>query len=210
MSYSPRQVFRWKDPAVDPHLPALAIYFEPTPVINDEVTRQTGKQTYDDVLIAYVAPIGQPKSEASHEIERRLPDGTVKVNHFYSMKYAEPLKHYKAGAEAETLGTPLKDLIGMTPAIAMNLKARGIHTVEMLAEMPDAAGNDLMGFWDLRDRAKRHLEAREKEAPAKHLEAELKARDDEIASLKRQMNELAAMMQQQAPPTPEPQRRKAA
>lgn len=194
MSYEPRQVFRWKDPASHPQAPALAIYFEPMAQVNDAATRETGKQTYDNVLIAYVAPIGQPKSEASHEVERTLPDGTVKVNHHYAMKYAEPLKFYKAGTEAETLGTPLRDLLGMTPATAMNLKARGVHTIEMMAEMPDSAGNDMMGFWDLRDRAKKHLEAREKEAPAKHLEAELAQRDALITSQQRQIDELRALI----------------
>lgn len=209
MSYAPRQVFRWKDPSMPPAAPALAIFFEPTPIVNDAVTRDKGIQTYDDVLIAYVAPLGQPKSDAAHEIRRTLPDGTVVINRHYAAKYAEPLKHYDAGTEAESLGTPLKDLIGMTPAVAMNLKARGIHTVEMLAEAPDAAGSETMGFWQFRDTAKRHIEAREKEAPAKHLEAELAARDSQIASQQRQIDELKAMVNQLAPPAPEP-RKKAA
>jgi len=214
-SYDAPQFYRWKDPTLPPNAPALAVYFVQDAQVNEAVTRETGKQTYDNVLIIYVAPMGMPKSNVAYEVKRTLPDGTEKINQPVAYKYAEQIRLYEAGTTAEAAGTPLRDLIGMTPATNLTLKARGIHTIEMLAEIPDSGGGELMGFYELRDRARKYLEAREKEAPAKHLEAELKARDDEIASLKRQMNELAALVQQapQPPPAPAPvpePRRKAA
>lgn len=192
MSFETPQMYRWRDPNWPREIPSLSVHFIMESQVNAEWTAKTGVQTYDNVLIAYVAPMGMPKSNAAHEIERTLPDGQVKVNQFYAGKYGEQIKHYKAGTMAETIGTPLKDLVGMTPAMAMNLRGRGIHTIEMLAEMPDGAGNELMGFWDLRDRAKKHLEHREKNAPMVKLEAMEEAHKAEVASLRRQLDELLA------------------
>src|SRR5262245_8856400 len=118
MSFNTPQMYRWRDPQWPTHLPSLSVYFVEEPQVNAEATAQTGIQTYDSVLVAYVAPAGMPKSNVAHEIRRRLPDGTVKNHPVNDFKYAEQLKHFDAGTEAEALGTPLKDLIGMTPATA--------------------------------------------------------------------------------------------
>lgn len=199
MSYQPPQMYRYRDPGSPPQAPALAVFFQEDAQINHAVTAERGVQTYDNVLIAYVAPMGQPKSNAACEIERTLPDGTVIVNRANAAKYAEQIKLYKAGADAEAQGTPLKDLIGMTPAVIMNLKTIGIHTLEMLADCPDSTNQNLMGFWDLRDRAKKHIQARLDAAPTVRLEAAIAEKDNQIASLQRQLDELAAAVAEQAP-----------
>ncbi len=191
--YDAPQFYRWKDPALPPHAPALQVFFLLESDVNTKVTSETGIQTYDSVLTAYVSPINS-KSNVAHEIERQLPDGTTVVNHRNAGKYAEQVKLFKAGLGAETQGTPLKDLLTMTPATIMNLRARGIHTIEMMADMPDAAGHDMMGFWELRERAKAHIAKREKEAPMVKLEAMQAAYEAENASLKRQLEELRALV----------------
>ena len=102
------------------------------------------------------------------------------------------LEQYRKGAGAMHLGTPLVELPGMDPGLMNNLRARGIHTVAMLAETSDSAIGDLMGLMGWIDRAKKHIAAIEKAAPGKHLEAELKKRDDAYASLQRQFDDLKA------------------
>ncbi len=201
------QMYRWRDPSWPPHFPALAVYFAQEPFVNAEVTAATGVQSYDNVLMAYVAPMGMPKSNASCEIERTLPDGTVKRNAENSAKYAEQVKHFKAGTSAETIGTPLRDLVGMTPALSMNLKARGLHTVEMLAETPDSMAGEMMGFWEWRDRARAHLKARQEAAPTVRLELELAEQKKVNGDLQRQIEELAALVNK--PEKPERQKKAA-
>lgn len=198
--YDAPLMYRWKDPTLPPNAPALQLYFQEDAQVNDTVTRETGVQTYDNVLVAYISPMGLPKSNAAHEVKRTLPDGTVKLNHFYANKYGEQLKSYEAGHSAEALGTPLKDLIGMTKATAMNLRARGISTIEMLADMGDNSGGDIMGFWELRERAKKHISDREKEAPTVRLELELAERDKLLASMQRQMDEMKALLDEKTEP----------
>lgn len=199
MSYDTPQIYRYREPSWPPHIPSLAIFFQMEPQVNVEWTAKECVQTYDNVLIAYVAPLGMPKSNASHEIERTLPDGTVKVNQHFANKYGEQVKLYKSGTAAETVGTPLRDLVGMTPATIMNLKGRGIHTIEMLAEMQDNAGHELMGFWDLRDKAQKHLQHRKEAAPALRMDAMEKAHQEEVTSLRRQLEELKALIQSDEP-----------
>ncbi len=195
MSYDTPQVYRFREPGAPPQMPALAVYFVEEAMINHEVTRTLGVQSYDNVLVAYVGPMGMPKSNAACEIERTTPEGKVVVNRENAFKYGEQIKLYKSGASSEAQGTPLKDLVGMTPALSQNLRARGIHSVEMLAEMSDSGQDAFMGFWDYRDRARAHLQARKEAAPTVRLEAELAERDKTIGSLQRQLDELKALVE---------------
>lgn len=194
MSFDTPQIYRWKDPALPPTAPALQVYFLQDPQVNAEATAETGVQTYDNVLVAVVSPMGMPRSNVHHEVERTLPDGTVKVNGFYAAKYGEQLKLYKSGTGSEATGTPLRDLIGMTAATIANLKARGIHTIEMLGDMPDAAGNETMGFWELREKARKHIELREKNAPMVRMEAIEAQHQKTVADMQRQIDDLTALV----------------
>lgn len=198
MQFEVPTMYSWKDPSADPRTPALSIHFVHESVANAQFSAG-GVQHYDDVLMAYVAPMGMPKSNAACEIERTLPDGTVVVNAFNMAKYGAAVRLYKAGTSAEELGTPLRDLIGMTPALVMNLKAKGLHTVEMLADTADSMSGELMGFWEWRDKARKHIEAREKNAPTVRLEMELAQRDETIASMQRQLEELRALVEPAKP-----------
>ncbi len=197
------QMYRWRDPNWPPHIPSLAVYFLEDAQVNAEVTAETGIQTYDNVTIVVVAPAGgRDKSNIHYEVERKLPDGTVKTNREIAIKYGEQLRLYRAGTEAEATGTPLKDLISMTPQTIMNLKARGVHTIEMLAELPDSAGSEMMGFWDFRERAKKHIQLREKNAPMLRMEAIEEKHKAETAELKRQIEELTLLVSKRGPGRP--------
>lgn len=204
--YDTPQVYPWRDPRAPANSPSLCVYFLNEPQVNAAATAETGLQTYDNVLVAYVAAKPQDKSNVAHEIRRTLPDGTVKVTPA-SYKYAEPLKHYDAGVEAESLGTPLKELIGMVPGTIMSLKARGVATIEVLADLPDSAGHEMMGFHELRDRAKKHIQRSKEAAPALRMEAIEAKHAAEVDALKRQIADLAARMPAVEPEEPAVQRR---
>lgn len=199
-------MFRWKDPSEPQHVPALTVEAKVLSLRNEEWTAQTGKPSFDSVLMFNVSAPGMVRSNAACEIERTLPDGTVKKNAANSYKYASVLEAYRKGAESGHLGTPLTELPGMDPGLMSNLKARGIHTVEMLSETSDSAIGDLMGLMGWIDRAKKHLTAIEKAAPGKHLEAELKKRDDAYADLSRQFEDLKAAIIANGGEVPTPRR----
>jgi hypothetical protein len=182
-------LFRYKDPNMDPRHPGLSVRFREHEEKNDKASAESGFDTFDNVLVAYVAPVGQPKSEASCEIERKLPDGTVKVHPVHARKYAELVKLYKEGAGEGSVGTPLK-LLNLTPGTIATLRARGVHSVEMLADLADSAGGELMGFRGDREKAQQFLALRERNAPMVAVDALKEEHAKEIASLRRQLEEM--------------------
>lgn len=181
--------FRYKDPAA-PDMPALIVIFRERPEKNEKASAEAGYDVFDSLLIAYVGPPGGARSNAACEIERKLPDGTVKVHPVHAKKYADLVKAYKEGNGELGVGTPLATLPGMDAGIYETLRARGVHSIETLAELSDAGAGQMMGFRELQAKAKRFLEAREKGAPLAKMESALKERDDEIANLKRQVSDL--------------------
>lgn len=201
----PLQTYSWKDPRSNPNDRALACHFVEDREVNEAATAETGVQTYDNVLTIHVYPLGQPKSDVAHEIERTLPDGTVKVSQYHANKYGGPLALYKAGRTAESTGTPLRDLPGMTAGTEANMKARGIHTVEMLSEMSDSTSQDIMGFWALREKAKTFMAAKKENAPAVQMAAMQDDYEKKLAAMQRQIDALQALI-----PTPEPEAKKPA
>lgn len=198
----PAQLYRFKDPSGNPQIPDLAVRFELESLLNKAWTDKEGVPTYDSVLVAYVAPVGQPKSDASIEIERTLPDGTMSENRGAKAKYAEQIKHYRAGTDAEALGTPLRDIPGMAPAMIQNMKARGIHTAEMLAAVTDGATSGVMGMWEWRDKARKLIDAREKDAPFVKMQAENDELKERLASMERQFADLSASVEKRGPGRP--------
>lgn len=180
--------FRYKDPNMDPRHPGLSVRFREHAEKNDKASAD-GVDVFDNVLVAYVAPIGMPKSEASCEIERKLPDGTILEHKVHSKKYADLVKMYKEGNDGGHIGTPLA-LLNMSPGTIASLKARGIHTVEMLADMTDTGGGELMGFRTDRETAQKFLALREKNAPLVAVKALEEQHAKEIASLHRQLAEM--------------------
>lgn len=201
-----QKIFSWKNPNEPSHLPALTVIAEVLSLRNPEFTAQTGKPSFDSVLMFKVSAPGMTRSDAACEIERTLPDGTKVVNAANSYKYASVLEAYRKGAGGMHLGTPLTELPGMDPGLMNNLRARGIHTVEMLSETSDAAIGDLMGLQGWIGKAKSHLSAIEKAAPAKHLEAELKKRDEANANLQRQLDDLKAAIEANGGEVPAPRK----
>ncbi len=194
MSFETPQVYPWRDPMAPPQSPALCVYFMNEEKLNEAVTAATGINTFDNVLTAYISAKPQDKSNVAHEIRRTFPDGTVKQTAM-AFKYAEPLKHYDAGTAAEALGTPLKEILGIHPGAIMSLKARGISTIEVLAGLPDSSGQELMGFWEWRDKARNYIAHREKNAPLVKVEALEAKHKKEMDALQAKVDALSALVQ---------------
>lgn len=189
MNAAENVLFRYREPNAPANQPGMSVRFREHEEKNEAASAASGYDTYDNVLVAYVAPVGQPKSEASCEIERRLPDGSVKPHPIHSRKYAELVKLYKEGAGEGAIGTPLK-LLNLTPGTIASLRARGVHSVEMLADLSDSAGGEMMGFRGDREKAQQFLALREKNAPLVAVDALKEEHAKEIASLQRQIAEL--------------------
>ncbi len=193
----------WTQPGAPPGTPPLVIFMREQPQRNAEVSAKEGYDCFDNVLIAEIQAGAQAKSTTCLEIERKLPDGTVKVNEFNSRKYESVVKDYKTGSAGVGVGTPLHFLPKMDSGRIASLKAQGIHWIEGLATMADSSAGELMGFRELKAEAVKFLELREKNAPyvkMEGIEKELRADNER---LQRQLDDLIARL---GPPPAETKR----
>jgi len=102
-------------------------------------------------------------------------------------------RHYAAfrnKAAQPNDGTPLNIWPALTKAQVEEMKFFNVHTVEQLAGMSDEQSQKFMGIQNLRTRARAFLEESGKSAAAEKLSSELAKRDEEIAYLKAQMEEI--------------------
>lgn len=185
-------VYRYKAPEDqhNPNIPALGIMFEEQSQQNEGATRASGFPVFDNVLVAKVFPMGNPKSDVIHEIERTLTDGTVVQNKFYSHKYSEQIKLHKAGNETVGGGTPLTELGGLNAAMIQTFKARGVHSIEALAEAAEAGLNDMMGFRKYTDMARAYLSRRAGDAPMVKLAQDKAELEAKYSALEARFNDL--------------------
>lgn len=188
--------FLWTDPNPFPGMrpDQLIVIFREAAEKNLKETVEKGYDVFDNVTIAEVSAGGHgAKSTVVHEIERRLPDGTIVKHPLYSRKYANIFQQFKEGRTDEGTGTPLSLLPKMDSARIATLKAQGIHFVETLATAGDSSAlGEMMGFREMRTNAQKFLELREKNAPMVKAEEMEKRLTAENENLRRQLDELIA------------------
>lgn len=132
------------------------------------------------------------RSRVSESIPRLMPNPAKKRPADPMWEFIEPsYKRWKAGEEIPVDGTPLAAWPGCDRALADALKERGIATVEHFANLADHIVGGL-GIPDVRRRltmAKAFLSAQKGEA---HMAAELAKRDEVIAKMQRDLEQLTA------------------
>lgn len=92
-------------------------------------------------------------------------------------------------------GTPLSQVTFLTVGQVAELKAINVLTLEHLANLSDTHVSKLMGMNTLRQKARDFLKAAAEAAPITKLQAELEARDSQIAMLTNQVQELGRIIE---------------
>lgn len=185
--------YRVPDPRM-PNAAPLMLTFREDTELNAEASKEAGFEVFDTVLTALVSPAGQVKSNVSRIVRRVLPDGTKKDDPFYARMYAEQLRAHDAGDETGGTGTKLADLPGLNSGLVRTLKARGVFSIEALAELPDVSGTDLMGFRKWQALAVAWLQSRKEAAPLVKMNEALAERDARLASQQRQLDEMKELL----------------
>jgi hypothetical protein len=109
--------------------------------------------------------------------------------------HAALFAQYKQGLEPSVDGVPVESWARLTRAQAANYKALNFQTVEQIANMSDtAAGKVGMGAHADRTAAKAYLAMANDSALAQKQALTIERQDNEMADLKRQIAELAAMV----------------
>lgn len=110
-------------------------------------------------------------------------------------RFADRYNRWKAGLAAETGGYPLSKVPGLTPSQLKEFEQFNVFTAEQLIALDEGVGSKFSGIHALQDRVRTFLAAMDNRA--KH--DELAKRDERIAALERQLNE----MLQKAQPQPQ-------
>jgi len=105
-------------------------------------------------------------------------------------RFEKQYEKFKKGLAQAVEGTPLEMWPQMTVGLCAELKAMNISTVDQLAALDDSKAQKIMGSHELRRKAQLFLSAAKGEAENNKITAELQKRDDEIALLKMQMQQL--------------------
>ena len=93
-------------------------------------------------------------------------------------------------------GTPLEMWDVLSDTQKAELKALNIFTIDQMANLPDSAGAQIMGFHDLRTKARAFIMAAKDSVMLDTVRAEtdakLKAQDEEMAKMREMIAELSA------------------
>lgn len=158
----------------------LFVTFSTRAVKNEWRSNQEGRPIFDEVeYIRIIIP-------GSRDIlDTPLDDQ-------YRRRFATRYGVWKAskGAEQKLDGTLLAEVTWMTKSLVAELNAQNVFTIEQLAGMDDVHAKDIMGYHQLRERARNFVAAAKGEAPLLKLQQELEQRDARIQSLERRVNEL--------------------
>lgn len=138
---------------------------------------------------------GRPIYEDREYVEITIPGNRDNIisRPASEMDKARFPRHYAAFLNKSTQpneGTPLGSWTLLSKSQVEELKFFNVHTVEQLAGMADAQAQKFMGISSLRANARAFLEESGKAAAASRLAAELAKRDEEIAALRAQMDEI--------------------
>ena len=131
--------------------------------------------------------VGITNPGSRDEVIRRAED-KAKEDEFVAWAYAK----WKKTQQQPTDGTPIETIPFISKAMALELKAINIHSLETLATAPETAIQRMMGLRDLKKKAQAFMEAAKDTALVTKLQGELSARDRQIEMMQKQMAEMSA------------------
>jgi hypothetical protein len=158
----------------------LIVRFEDHPHLDDAASRDANRPIFK--MMPYIK-IMIP-GDKDTQIHRPVREGD-------KTRFAKAWLAFQSG-QSQVQGFPLSEWPKITRAQVEELKYFNIRTIEDLANVNDSQTHRFMGIHQLRDEARRHLELLKEAEPLNHVQAELKARDETIATMQAQIAALMA------------------
>lgn len=121
-------------------------------------------------------------------------------------RWPQKWQQYQQNVQQTPDGIPISLLFPAKPEIETTLRGYNIHTVEQLANLSAHGISTIgMGAQDWVNGAKKYLDRAEKGVDHHKFETAIAAKDQEIATLKRQMQELTQLVHSNKQPAPNSQ-----
>ena len=166
----------------------LFVHFYKDAIHNEIKSLDAGRPIYDEVDLVKIMVPGSKDSVVE------------KVNYGHERRFPKQWAQYKAHMDQSVSGTPLEEVPWLTVAQRAELKAINVRSVEQIVGMADNLAQNFMGFHGLKQRAQVYLDAAAGNAPLERLNAELAKRDDQIAQMQAQIQEMIAIQKAAAKP----------
>ncbi len=155
--------------------------FEQVAVLNQKKSETAGCPQYDNVDFITIMFAGDKTKVVKKP-----------VNEHYIARFPQQYSAYKAGLSQAPNGYDITQWPILTKAEAMDLKARGIHTVEMMANIPDSACS-FFGATQYREKARTTLSKAQDGSVVLAVKAENEVLKADIDALKEQIRDLAKL-----------------
>lgn len=169
----------------------LFCFFYEKPVKNAFKSAQEERPVFEPrVFIKMLIPGDPLMNKDTYATERDKEAYPVEYERFRQKKSNTP-----AGCPIESWGQ-------LSESQVMEFKALNIFTVEQFANLNDAAGMRIMGFNEMRLKARAFVNAHEAAENYERIKAEQDKKDAEMQALKDQIARLEAMMSAAAAPKP--------
>lgn len=159
----------------------LFVRFSEEPHLNEVLTRSEGRPRFEMAEYIMIMAPGDKDNIVRRPV--REPD---------KQRFAAHYTRFKSGL-SQSVGTPLKEWPQLSRNMVEELAYFKITTIEELAHVNDGVIGRYAGLVELRQKAQKHLDLLREQAPIDHLNAELKKRDEDIAGLRAQVEQLLAI-----------------
>lgn len=138
---------------------------------------------------------GRPIFEPKVFIKKLVPGDSLEIDRPMRETDAEefPVEwaRYEQKKANAVPGTPIEAWPAIDDTQKAEFRAMHVFTVEQFANLNDSVGHKIMGFNDLRSKARAFVNAGNASAEDEALKAKLQAQDAEIAALRAEIQELA-------------------
>lgn len=161
----------------------LAARFYLRPVKDESKSREAGRPIYREEEYVDIAAPG----DKTLVVSRRATEED-------KLRFRRQYERFQAGAREQVTGTPLQEWPGCPESTRLELAHFGVRTVEELAGMSDASLQQVGPLRALRTKAEAWLEAARGNAPLEKMAAALTEKDQKLAALQAQMDELKKQM----------------
>jgi len=163
----------------------MAVFFHAVQVQNNFLTAQEKRPIFQErIFLKKLVP-----GDNTLTIDRPMREQDIED---YPVEWAR----FEQKKEATVAGTPLEVWNAISETQKAEFKALNIFTIDQFAQLADIAGNKIMGFNDLREKARAFIAASQDSQMFDKIRAEtdkkLQAQDVEMAELRAMIAELTA------------------
>ncbi len=180
------EVAGWTDESfMESNRGKMAVFFHAVQVQNNFLTAQEKRPIFQErIFLKKLVP-----GDNTLTIDRPMREQDIED---YPVEWAR----FEQKKEATVAGTPIEVWNAISETQKAEFKALTIFTIDQFAQLADIAGNKIMGFNDLREKARTFIAASQDSEIFDKIRAEtdakLQAQDVEMAELRAMIAELTA------------------